>query len=90
MKVRLYYANELIKEWDFFFILPQTGQAQLHEISREILYHLSPEFYNGGYLRILARASKESWPEWMRCDITPTRIEDVPKGLRMLDLIMGD
>lgn len=89
MKVRLYYANELIKEWNFETSLRTLEDVYLGMIAHEILHRIGAEFYNGGYLRVRSAYHLRSRP-WLRCDFTPVLDEDLPKGIRMLDLIMGD
>lgn len=41
------------------------------------------DLYNGAYLYALSSHN------WYRCDLTPVLIEDVPKELRLLALLMS-
>lgn len=86
MKVRLYYHRQLIQEWevnDFFFLL---GRGAEKSISTQV-YEMGIEYYNGGYLWL---GDLKAPPLWRRCDMTPVLLEDVPKELRLLDLVLGD
>jgi hypothetical protein len=54
-------------------------------IPREIREVLGMEIYNGGYLS--ATPSNGHGTEWYRCDLIPVRDVEVPKELRMLELL---
>jgi hypothetical protein len=45
---------------------------------------VGPEIYNGGYIY----TTQDEPPCWYNCDFTPCLIEDVPKELRALLLIL--
>lgn len=50
---------------------------------KEMHKDLPNEVYQGGY------AYTTTERKWYRCDLTPVLLEDVPKRLRMLQLILN-
>lgn len=78
MKARIYYANQLVEEFD--------GDNDI-ELAR---IKVGPEIYNGGYLRVVRCDRWGRFGEgWFRLDGTPLDESDVPKQTRLLDLILG-
>lgn len=77
MKSRLFYAGQLVGEYSSWF--PSMSQF-LHT-------NWGLEIYNWGYLY----ASKDYGRtyEWFRADGTPVLLEDVPRELRMLNLLLS-
>jgi hypothetical protein len=74
LQVRVYYANQLVVIW--------------HVHPREVLKFdpLETEIYNGGYIKY--PEGHQLYPSgWARCDGTPVLLEDVPKELRVLELL---
>lgn len=78
MIIRLYYANQLLKQW-------WRGNTSMSGIPREIMEVLGREIYNGGYLS--CTPNNHHGTEWYRCDLIPVRQEDVPKELLVLELL---
>lgn len=76
MKARVYYANQVV--------------AELYVTSRDILKFdpLEAEIYNGGYIKY--PPGHEVFPsQWGRCDGTPVLLEDVPKELLTIELLLN-
>jgi hypothetical protein len=78
MIIRLYYANQLIRQW-------ARLSHPTYSISREILEDLGREIYNGGY--VCSTTVNNNGTEWFRCDTTPVLLGDVPKELLLLELL---
>lgn len=70
---RVFYANQLYMDW---FVRPPK---------QSFLSLLGSEIYNGGYLK--GRNGFWKPTDWYRCDQTPVLLADVPKELRLLELI---
>lgn len=73
MKSFLFYAGQLVQEWD---------AGEYRNLSQYTHSTWGSEIYNGGYLW------HGSLQEWYRCDLTPVLLEDVPKELLMLKLLL--
>lgn len=72
---RVYYANQVHMDW---FKKPKGVS---------ILSMVGSEVYNGGYLRLKNAILPSVDHQWYRCDLTPVLLEEVPKELRLLELI---
>lgn len=70
---RIYYANQLV------FDIPAS---ELNALTRSMCVG-NYEFYSGAYVH----TSKNDLRPWYRCDGTPVLLEDVPKELRLLELL---
>lgn len=71
---RLYYANRLV----------MTAHVRQNETLR--FHDLPMDIYNGGYIKY--PDGHNFYPSnWARCDGTPVLFEDVPKELRVLELL---
>jgi hypothetical protein len=70
----LFYGNQVFGEYDSW-----------KEIRKELFPHteIQTDVYNGGYVYVTTTQ------EWFRCDHTPSLIEDVPKQLQMLALVLN-
>lgn len=55
------------------------------EMKADVFPHteVQSDVYNGGYVY------QTGTREWYRCDLTPVLLEDVPKVLRMLVLVLN-
>lgn len=76
MIARVYYANQVI--------------AELYVTSHDRLKFdpLETEIYNGGYIKY--PPGHQFFPSsWSRCDGTPVLLEDVPKELLTLELLLN-
>ena len=78
MRAYLFYANDLVQIIDY----------KLYEWDEygHIKKNYGMEIYNGGYLYFPDSRNNQ---RWIRCDLTPVLIEDAPKELRALVLILG-
>jgi hypothetical protein len=76
MKARLYYANQVVWEG---WVTP------FDNLSFE---NLPPDFYNGGYIKY-PDDHKVNPSKWARPDGTPVLLEDVPKELLTLELLLN-
>jgi hypothetical protein len=58
------------------------------ELHKDLYPHtqVQSDVYNGGY--VLARGNNPK-VDWYRCDMTPVLLVDVPKRLRMLQLVLN-
>lgn len=77
MKKYVFYAGMLYGEYD-------GKVVSNHQLSTRLLD--TPEVYNGCYILITYRAPFVQ--VWLRGDLTPVRLEDVPKELRVLVLLL--
>lgn len=75
-KAYLFYANQLHTELEFHL-------NSLGGVAHHIYHQLGGEIYNGGYLYLPSENHR-----WLRADLTPVLLEDVPKELRLLVLLM--
>lgn len=73
MSLVLFYGNQVYATY-----------IARNELRKDLFPHTSvqADVYNGGYVY----ATNER--EWYRCDFTPVLIEDVPKVLQMLQLVL--
>lgn len=75
MKLYVFHENQLYGEYNNWYCMRIYGVPPI-----------SDDIYQKGYV-----LSRENNPgiDWYRCDGTPVLIEDVPKPLRMLALILN-
>jgi len=74
-KAYLFYGTQLVAELE--------SQETSYQMIRE---RFGQEIYNGGYA-YRPGITGSLW-KWRRCDMTPCLIEDVPKELRALALLL--
>jgi hypothetical protein len=77
MKAYLFYGNQLVEELE-----RRSGEP----FGRRIKALHGQEIYDGGW--VYAPWDKNQPFEWWRCDMTPVRVEHVPKELRALVLLL--
>lgn len=80
MKAYLFYGTQLVGEFD------QITVRETPSLSRRIKNAHGQEIYDGGWVYAPWVANQPY--EWWRCDMTPARIEHVPKALRALALLI--
>lgn len=74
--VLVFYAGEVLLEFDKFKEFDTWRRACIHG---------APEFYNGAY--VYNHDDREA-RHWYRMDCTPVLLNDVPKELRLLVLLL--
>lgn len=77
MKTLLLYEGEVVQEFEPG---PISLQQYLHS-------NWGLKIYNEGY--VYAPSNTYRGSPWYRCDLTPVLLEDVPKELRVLVLLLG-
>lgn len=80
MIVRLYYAQQLVQQW-----WRSSHFSSLGGIPSDIREAHGLEVYNGGY--ISCTPGNGHGTEWYRCDLIPVLDAEVPKELRLLELL---
>lgn len=83
MIYRLFYANQLIEEHPIKSVRDYRLFVDLASLQK------NPEIYNGGYVFLRGVGWYQNDSAWYRCDMTPVLLEDVPKQLLLLNLILG-
>jgi len=72
MKVYLFYGTQVVAEFE-----------EQKPVSSSIRDQFGQEIYDGGYVYAPTYNKK-----WWRCDATPLLLDDVPKELRALALLL--
>ncbi len=80
--IRVYYAGQLYREMLATPVFPMINVSK--ELREESL-----EIYNGAYCHVLEPDTTWFGTNWFRADGTPVLPQDVPKELKLLELLIN-